>query len=290
MLTLALALVTTLSGAAQEASLVGQAAPELTTKEFLGSDGRTRVADYKGQVLLVEKFATWCGPCIAQMPHLAKLAEEFGKDGFHVLSISDEPKDVVLQFLTQLNVTEITYTMGVGGGAAAYPAPGIPKAFLIDVDGKVVWEGHPGQLTNGMIEAEVKKVKLTPELRAAAAERALAYAEALLTEKEVLRAVAVLERAAKEHKGTPAAAKANARADEIEKDPALAAELDAQRALDKLVGGLDLPAEKLKPKDREAKADKLVALAKKLQADAPTTAQMAEQWARVLREDWGSER
>ena len=44
---------------AQEKSLVGENAPEIQTKEWINSDGRTAVGDYKGEVLLLEEFATW---------------------------------------------------------------------------------------------------------------------------------------------------------------------------------------------------------------------------------------
>ena len=140
-----------------------------------------------------------------------------------------------------------------------------------------------------MIEEQLKRVKLTPEMRAAAAERALAYAESLVEKKEVLRGLGVLERVAKKHKGTPAATKASERRAALEKDPALAKELATQRSLDKLVGSLELPTEKFKKKERESKAEQLQALAKKLTDDAPSTAKLAGEWARVLREDWSSD-
>jgi hypothetical protein len=44
---------------AGEANLVGQDAPEIQTSDWLGSDGRTRIADYRGEVVLLEAFATW---------------------------------------------------------------------------------------------------------------------------------------------------------------------------------------------------------------------------------------
>src|SRR5262245_61441443 len=286
LLSLSLPALARVSAAGDDPSLLGKDAPALQTRDFLQSDGRTAVADFKGEVLLVERFATWCGPCIGQMPHLSKLTEEYGKKGFHAISITDEPRETVLKFLTQLNVTPIAYTMGCGGGAEAYPASGIPKAFLVGVDGKVIWEGHPGELSDKLIEEELKKVKVTDEMRGAAADKTLAYAESLLSAKQTLRGVNVLERLAKEAKGTAAAKKAGERLSALQMDADLAKELSAQRQLDKIVGGLDMPKEKLKSKERVAKADQLADLAKKLKPDAPATAELAEQWVKVLKEDW----
>lgn len=273
-----------------ETSLVGQDAPPLTTTEFLQSKGRTSVADFKGEVLLVECFATWCAPCVAQMPHLSKLTEEYGKKGFNVLSISNEPRETVLQFFTQLNTTDVTYTMGCGGGTQNYPAPGIPKGFLIGVDGKVLWEGHPASLPIDLIEQELKKVKITPEMKAATARASLAYAEKLISANEVLRGTNVLAAIAKDHKGSEAAKQAEDRAAAVAKDAVLAKELAAQRQIDKLVNGIDLPKEKLKSKDRVARAEQLDSLAGKFAADAPASAAMAKMWAKVLREDWKAKR
>jgi thiol-disulfide isomerase/thioredoxin len=269
-------------------SLVGQDAPAITTSDFLQSKGRTSVADFKGEVLMVECFATWCGPCVGMMPHLSKLTEEYGKKGFTVLSISKEPRETVLKFLTQLNNADVTYTMGCGGGTQSYPAPGIPKAFLIGVDGKVFWEGHPAALPTDLLEQELKKVKITPEMRATTAQASLAYAEKLISANEVLRATGVLAAIAKDHKGTEAAKQAEERSAAIAKDPKLSKELAAQKQIDKLVGGLELPKEKLKSKERVAKSEQLLSLAAKCASDAPASSEMAKSWAKVLKEDWKS--
>jgi hypothetical protein len=153
----------------------------------------------------------------------------------------------------------------------------------------VIWEGHPGDLTDKLIEDELKKVKVTDEMKAAAAERSLQYAESLITAKQTLRGANVLERIAKEYKGSASATKASERLAALEKDATLSKELAAQRSLDKLVGGLDMPKERLKSKERVAKAAQVAALAKKIKDEAPGTAQMADLWVRVLKEDWKSD-
>lgn len=224
------------------------------------------------------------------MPHLSGLAEDYAKKGLNVIALTNESRDTVLKFLEQKNVTPVSYTIGYGGGAQAYPtADGIPQAFLVGADGRVVWQGHPSECNGKMIEAELKNVKLD-QTRAVRAEKALAYAEALLAKKDVLRALCVLEKAAKDAKAGDAAKKAADRIASVNADEALKKELDAQKQLDKAVGGLDLPKEKLKDKERDAKAKQIDALAKKFKDTAPATAAMAEAWAKDVREDWKAEK
>jgi hypothetical protein len=220
------------------------------------------------------------------MSHLASLAEENGKKGLTVLAITNEPQEIVLKYMTQLAAGPLPYVVGSGGGSQNYPAGGIPKAFLIGVDGKVIWEGGPGNFDEKLLEAELKKVKVTDEMKAAKAAKALAYAETLITAKQYLRAETLLDRVAKDYAKIDAGKKATDRKAELEKDEAVKKELAAQRALDKMVGGLEMPKEKLKKKDRDGVAKSIDAFAKKSQTDAPATAALATEWAKVVREDW----
>jgi hypothetical protein len=224
------------------------------------------------------------------MPHLASLAEGYGKKGLNVLAITNESRETVLKYMAQLAMVPIPYTIGVGGGSGNYPAPGIPKAFLIGVDGKVIWEGNPAAFDEKLLEAELKKVKITDEMKAANAAKSLAYAETLITAKEYLRAEMLLDRVAKDYAKIDAGKKATDRKAELEKDEAVKKELAAQRALDKLVNGIELPKDKLKKKERDGVAKEIDALAKKSQTDAPATAALATQWAKVVREDWKVEK
>lgn len=224
------------------------------------------------------------------MPHLAGLAEDFGKKGLNVLAITNESRETVLKYMSQLAMVPLPYTIGVGGGSGNYPASGIPKAFLIGVDGKVIWEGNPAAFPEKQLEEELKKVKVTDEAKAAKAAKSLAYAETLVTAKEYLRADNLLDRVAKDYAKIDAGKKASDRKAELEKDEAVKKELAAQRTLDKMVNGLELPKDKFKKKDRDGVAKELDALAKKSATDAPATAAMATQWAKVVREDWKAEK
>ncbi len=182
----------------------------------------------------------------------------------------------------------MTFTIGLGGGINNYPnlTGTVPYAWLVSSEGKVVWQGTTGSLSEKTIEEEVRKVKMTPEKRAVRADRALAYAEALLVEKQLARGLAALDKVAREHKGTEAAKKADERKVAVEKDETLKKELDAQKALDRLVGGLELPKDKIKKKEREGKAAQLEGFIKANKESAPVAAEMAAMWVKVMKEEW----
>jgi len=180
----------------------------------------------------------------------------------------------------------MTYTIGVGGGNTLTNDKGtIPYSWLIAADGKVVWQGN-GTPSDKLIEEELKKVKITDEMKAARAAKALEYAEGLIGQKHLVRGLRILERVSKEHKGSEAAKKADERKAAIEKDEALKAELAAQKALDRMVTGLELPKEKLKGKQRESIAAQLEAFIKKNKETAPVSAELAETWVKVMQEKW----
>jgi thiol-disulfide isomerase/thioredoxin len=281
------------SACAKEDCLVGKEAPEIETSQWLGSDGRTRLADLKGQVVLVEVFATSCTHCRGVISQLNRFQTELGRKGFRLLSITRESRETVMKFMAQLNSTPIDYTIGVGGGTDRFQSTTIPNAWLVSAEGKVIWQGSPAALTEKTIETELKKIPKSPandsEARAA---KTLERAEALVAEKRVAEAVEALRALGRDKvlKGTESAAKAEVRATEIEKDENLKAELNAQRDLARLVGGnLDRPREKMKPRERGVAAVRLESFIKTNGESAPAATAMAETWLKVMREDWRRE-
>lgn len=67
--------------------LIGKTAPEIDTKDWLGADAR-KLSEHKGQVVLLDFWATWCGPCIASMPGLDDLYKERKEEGLLVLGVT----------------------------------------------------------------------------------------------------------------------------------------------------------------------------------------------------------
>ncbi len=180
----------------------------------------------------------------------------------------------------------MTYTIGLMGGLTlTNPTNGIPYSWLVGADGKVVWQGH-GTPTDKVIQEELKKVKVTDEFKAGRAAKALAAADALVAEKQLVRGLAMLEKVGRDYKGTDAAKKSEEHKTAVLKDDTLKKELAAQKELDTVVTGLEMPKEKLKKKEREALQVRLEAFAKAKAQDAPVATEMAKMFVKVMTEDW----
>jgi thiol-disulfide isomerase/thioredoxin len=113
------------------------AAPLFNTTDILGN--AQRLADYRGKVVLVNIWATWCAPCRAEMPELEQLYRDHKDEGFVVLGLSDEDVATQTKFVNQVPVSYplLTYKGDVPSlyrDIARYPA-----MFLIDRQGRL----HP---------------------------------------------------------------------------------------------------------------------------------------------------
>lgn len=112
---------------------IGDQAPE-----FELANG-VRLADYRGKLLLLNFWATWCPPCIAEMPSLNNLYERFRDRGFVVLGISvDEEEEVYKQFLERFGVTFPTVRDPERKVSARYGTMKYPESYLISRDGVVI--------------------------------------------------------------------------------------------------------------------------------------------------------
>ena len=114
-----------------------EAAAALTGRTL---DGKTAsLSDYKGKVVLVDFWATWCGPCQEEIPELVKLQESLGSKGFAVLGVSmDDELEAVAPFAKRM---KINYAVILNGGDRApqgWIVPGLPTAYLIGRDGAVL--------------------------------------------------------------------------------------------------------------------------------------------------------
>ena len=155
---------------------IGSVAPELDIEHWVqNGNGRFKpVTKFeKDKVYVVEFWATWCGPCVASMPHLAELQKTYASKGVQIVSISNEDLETVVKFLdrpvsakkkksdvkeeedtkadeqTYRDLTS-TYCLTTDPDSSCHKAymeaanqNGIPCAFIVGKDQKIEWIGHP---------------------------------------------------------------------------------------------------------------------------------------------------
>jgi thiol-disulfide isomerase/thioredoxin len=109
---------------------------------FTDADGRGRtLRDFRGRVVLVDIWATWCAPCRQEMPALDRLADKFSAADFVVLpvSIDRSGKAAVAPFYRALGIRKLgIYLDPLGRGTSALAIPGVPTTLLIDRAGGMV--------------------------------------------------------------------------------------------------------------------------------------------------------
>ncbi len=150
-LTLAAALAigaTVTCWAAASKSMVGQKLPELKL------DYVKAKPDYAGKPMIVEFWATWCGPCKQSIPHLNEIYKKYKDKGLVVIGVTDEDNQTIRQFTKTLPMDYAVATDRNGKLNKAFGIEGIPHAVLVNKTGEIVWEGHP----MAMKEADIEKV------------------------------------------------------------------------------------------------------------------------------------
>lgn len=115
--------------------------------------------DFNGKALLVTFFATWCPPCMQEIPTLIELQQQFSKDNFSVigLSVDQGGAKVVAKLVKNRSINYPVLmadeaTAGNFGGVV-----GIPTSFLVNKEGNVV-KKYPGYIPHAILERDIKKI------------------------------------------------------------------------------------------------------------------------------------
>ncbi len=151
---LALASIST----AQVAELnVGDAAPPITLDELVQApnDASADLESLRGQVVMLEFWATWCAPCLKAMPHVNDLHRQFAERGVQVIAITREEPALVKRFLKD---GAIEPWVGIDADATtsrAYGITAIPTTVLIDRQGRVAAITSPDKVTPETLSALV---------------------------------------------------------------------------------------------------------------------------------------
>jgi thiol-disulfide isomerase/thioredoxin len=113
--------------------------------EFLNPDGgQISLADFHGTPVLVNLWASWCAPCVKELPTLDRLARSHAVDGeLGVIAVSQDsgPQPSVVAFLRKLNVKDLGayHDPNMGLSGALGPDVVLPTSILLDADGKEMW-------------------------------------------------------------------------------------------------------------------------------------------------------
>jgi thiol-disulfide isomerase/thioredoxin len=129
-----------------------------TLKDIDGKD--VRLADFKGKAILLDFWATWCGPCKIEIPWFVEFQNRYGKDGLQVLGVSvDDTPDKLRPYVGDL---KMNYPVLIGLNRddvqdAYGPMLGIPVSVLISREGKICGK-HTGLTGKDRFENEIKSL------------------------------------------------------------------------------------------------------------------------------------
>jgi thiol-disulfide isomerase/thioredoxin len=110
--------------------------------DVTGFDGKPlKLESYKGKVVLIDFWATWCGPCVQELPNVIATYKKFHGQGFEIIGISlDEDESKLKDFLAKHDMPWAQFFDGKGWKnevGQAYGVTGIPKTYLLDREGKI---------------------------------------------------------------------------------------------------------------------------------------------------------
>ncbi len=122
----------------------GKLAPQIDLPNIPRNSGNTSLASLRGQIVYVDFWASWCGPCRVSFPILNDIRNELHSQGFEVLAVNvDEFEDDALNFLAELPVDYLVVRDPVGTSPASFGVLGMPTGFLLDREGRIR-EVHQG--------------------------------------------------------------------------------------------------------------------------------------------------
>lgn len=136
---------------------IGRPAPEFALTDQAGNTHR--LSDYRGKVVLLNFWATWCVPCRTEMPSMERAYRALKDRGFAVVAVSLDtgPRSTVEAFVKELGLTFPVLLDPRGTSVQAYRLPGVPASFLIDRRGRLAArELGPRDWNAGLARAQLE--------------------------------------------------------------------------------------------------------------------------------------
>jgi peroxiredoxin len=145
-------------------AMIGKEAFDFALKDLSGRE--VSLKNLRGKVVLINFWASWCGPCRVEMPYLEKLHREFKGKDVVILGINDERPEVASEFLKKNGYTFSTLVDERKEVARNYRVSGIPQVFVIGRDGRVVTH-YVGARSEGDLRAALKRAGVGAQTAAA---------------------------------------------------------------------------------------------------------------------------
>jgi len=129
-----------------------------TSISFKTKNGDIKLSDYKGKVIYLDFWASWCIPCRKSFPWMNNLQKRYGNKGFKVIAVNlDQEQDKAKAFLDKIPANFTVAYDPEGVSATAFKVKGMPSSYLIDRTGKITFS-HIG-FREKEIPAMEKKIK-----------------------------------------------------------------------------------------------------------------------------------
>lgn len=114
---------------------IGSDAAEFKLTDILGKTHNLK--SYQGKVILLDFWATWCGPCLVELPRIENIYKDFKNKGLIVLGINNEQIDVAKKFITEKGYSFPTLNDGENSVSISYKVSAIPTVVIINKEGKI---------------------------------------------------------------------------------------------------------------------------------------------------------
>ena len=169
--------------AAVQPSTNRKPAPEFTLKD--ANRTPVKLSDYRGKVVLLNFWATWCGPCALEIPWFIEFEQQYKSKGFAVLGVSmdDEGWNAVKPYIAE---HKLNYRVLLGNDTVSQLYGGLdalPTTYILDREGKIAFPPHVGLINKSEYVQEVQSLLATQQTQSRPASQPLAVGVVLGTAK-----------------------------------------------------------------------------------------------------------
>ncbi len=119
---------------------IGNAAPAFSANPMAAGSAPKTIADYRGEVVLLNIWATWCGPCRIEMPSMQRLEEQLGPKGLKIVAVSVDVagmENAINAFTEDMKLSFEILHNPAGDIQRIYQTTGVPETFIIGRDGRL---------------------------------------------------------------------------------------------------------------------------------------------------------